>query len=90
MAETMTMEYWMSLIPSLRAMGYMSGAISTMAGSPSRIQPSTRKTMMETAMKPIQPPGSAAMKFARSWAMPAWVMAQAMATAQARIMRMAP
>ena len=50
----------MSWMPRLRAIGNMIGAISTIAGSPSSTQPSTRKIRIETPMKVQAPPGSSA------------------------------
>ena len=77
-------------MPRLLAIGNMIGASSTIAGTPSRTQPSTMNTAIETSMKPNQPPGRFDM-YPVSWnAKPVWVSAQAIAEAVPRIIRIAP
>ncbi len=57
---------------------------------PSSTLPSTTKVTIETARKPIWPPGSAAIVVTSWRENPDWVSAQAIAVAMPMMSRMAP
>ena len=71
-------------------MGNISGASKRIAGRPSSRQPKIKNTIIVTAMKPIQPPGSVVMKVASCCATPDCAMTHAMLSAQPRIIKIAP
>ena len=57
---------------------------------PSSSEPSTTKTRMETAKKPILPPGMCVIAATSCWLKPDCVSAQAIAVAMPMMSRMAP